>query len=203
MPHRHRVRHSRPRYHSGRDSHFYLYSEPECYCDGVPCLCPEKDTGAIVRDKVLSPGFYWYDAPAEQAPGFQGWLRDNSALVKTRKTVTSVESSVFSSGPNLHVWALFEVLFPVPWLDATKFGFPNTASKDTESTVASSGAEPQKDPLDKIADSVKEIVPFLAPVSTGALVIGGLVGLGFIFRKELFSHGIRKLRSARGRRSSG
>lgn len=175
---------------SGLDSHFYL---------GV-------DTGALVREKVLPPGFYWYDAPAEQAPGFQGWLRDNAALVKVRKTETGVDTSIFSSGPNLHIWALFEVLFPVPWLDQTKFGFPNTASKDTDATIASSGAEPQKDPLDKIADSVKEILPVLAPVSAGAIAIGGLVLVGYIFRKELFSHVSRRIskhRTARGRRSQG
>lgn len=190
----------RHRFHSGRDSHFYLYSEPEvvCYCDGVPCLCP-TDVSGLVRDPVLSPGFYWYDAPPEQAPGFHQWLKDNASLVKVRKSNVDINDSVFGHAES-HVWVLFEVLFPVPWLDAKKFGFPNTASKDTDSTVASSGAEPQKDPLDKIADSVKEIVPFLAPVSTGAIVIGGLVGLGYIFRKELFSN-VRKLRNRRASRS--
>lgn len=40
MPH-----HGSHRLHSGRDSHFYLYEEPKCFCNGAPCLCP--DTGAV------------------------------------------------------------------------------------------------------------------------------------------------------------
>lgn len=207
MPPRLRSHHIRirPRQHRLYSAQNFYYESPRCFCDGEPCLCPPvTDTGAIVRDKILSPGFYWYDAPAKQAPGFQGWLRDNSALVKVRKTSTSVDDSIFSlfSGPKLHIWALFEVLFPVPWLDAAQYGFPNTADKDTDSTVASSGAEPQKDPIDRIADSVKDVVPFLAPVSSGLLVFGGLVGIGYIFRKEIFSNvvtRVRKHRPARGR----
>ena len=160
---------------------------------------------AIVRDKVLLPGFYWYDAPPAQGPGFHAWLRDNIALVKVRKSVSSAEDTVF--GPtNAHTWALFEVLFPVVWLDQTKFGFPNTATKDTDSTVASSGAEPSKDTLDVIADSVKGVVPFLAPISSGVLVFGGLLGLGYLFRKELFnaaSSRVRNFRHSRSRRATG
>jgi hypothetical protein len=161
-----------------------------------------RDTGALVRDPVLSPGFYWYDAPPAQAPGFQAWLRDNASLVKTRKTLTQVDTNIFG-GPNLHVWALFEVLFPVLWLDAKKFGFPNTATKDTESTVASS-VELEKDPIDVIGDSVKNVIPILAPVSSGLLVVGGVLGLGYIFRKELFSHAtatVRRLRNSRPSRN--
>lgn len=157
---------------------------------------PEHDTGKVVRDPILIAGFYWYDAPPAQAPGFQAWLRQNAALVKVRKTTTSVDTSVFS-GPNAHVWALFEVLFPVLWLDAAKFGFPETATKDTGPDVVSSGAEPQKDPLDKIADGVKDVIPFLAPVSTGVLITGGLVGLAYIFRKELFDNAKRRFRHNR------
>ena len=164
----------------------YLYEEPECYCDGVPCLCPPRDTSGLVRTPILTAGFYWYDAPAAQAPGFHQWLKDNSALVKVRKTTAAADTDPFGTVVNGHLWVLFEVLFPVQWLDATKFGFPNSATKDTGPDVVSSGAEPQKDTLDQIADKAKEIVPFLAPVSSGVLVIGGLVGLGYIFRKELF-----------------
>lgn len=147
------------------------------------------DTAGLVRDPILTKGFYWYDAPPKQAPGFQQWLRDNAALVKTRKTLTSADDP-----ETAHVWALFEVLFPVPWLDAKQFGFPNTASKEDGPEVISSGADLQKNPLDKIADGVKEVLPFLAPVSAGVLVLGGVVGLGYLFRKELFSSVKRKLR---------
>lgn len=175
------------------------YYGPQCPCGLTPCLCPVSDTGAIVRDPVLSPGFYWYDAPPEQAAGFQAWLRDNAAIVKARKTVTELNASLFGSSP--HLWVLFEVIFPVLWLDAKKFGFPNTATKDTDSTVASSGAEPQKDVLDQIADSVKSTIPFLAPVSSGVLVLGGLLGLGYIFRKEIFEYGVSKANRIRASRN--
>lgn len=194
MSHPH-TRHSYSRRFSPRVRNVYLYPQTECYCDGDPCLCP-PDTAGLARDPVLVKGFYWYDAPPAQAPGFQAWLVQNAALVKVRKTVTSADTSVFGS-PNAHIFVLFEVLFPVPWLDAKQFGFPNTADKDTDVTVTSSGAEPQKDPLDKIADGVKEVIPFLGPVSSGVLVAGGLVGLAYIFRKELFSYGIKQVRRVR------
>lgn len=155
---------------------------------------------ALVRDKILLPGFYWYDALPAQGPGFHEWLSLNRDLVKVRKTQTFADDSVFG-GPNAHVWALFEVVIPVPWLDARKFGFPNTATKETDSTVISSGAEPSKDTLDVIADSVKSVVPFLAPVSSGILVLGGLVGLGYLFRKEIFNESVRRVRNFRHSRS--
>lgn len=182
----------------------YYYSEPECYCDGEPCICLPNDTGALVRDTILTKGFYWYDANPEQAPGFLAWLRDNASLVKARKSTTSIDTSPFSvltGGAKAHIWTLFEVLFPVPWLDAKQFGFPNTATKDTDVTISSSGAEPQEDVVDQIADGVKKIAPFLAPVSSGVLVLGGLVGLGYIFRKELFSHGLKQVRRLRPSRN--
>jgi len=51
------------RFHSGRDSQFYVY-EPEvvCYCDGVPCLCP-TDTGAVTDSDFLTvyPGWNVWD----------------------------------------------------------------------------------------------------------------------------------------------
>jgi hypothetical protein len=159
----------------------------------------------IVRDPILTSGFYWYDAPLAQGPGFHQWLRDNVALVKVRKSASITDDGIFApitDGPKQHTWVLFEVLFPVLWLDPKKFGFPNKATKDTDISVASS-LEPEKDTLDKIADSVKSVVPFLAPVSTGLLALGGLLGLGYFFRKEIFNDAkerVRKFRSSRSRR---
>ncbi len=192
--------HSGSRRFRGRGSPVYYYDSPEvvCYCDGVPCLCP-PDTGGLDRDPVLVKGFYWYDAPPEKAPGFQAWLTQNRSLVKVRKSTTAIDSSVF--GTTAHLFVLFEVLFPVPWLDAKQFGFPNTADANTDVSVTSSGAEPQKDPLDTVADGVKKVLPFLAPVSSGVLVLGGLVGLGYIFRKEIFSHGVKQVRRIRASRN--
>lgn len=155
---------------------------------------------AIVRDKILLPGFYWYDAPPAQGPGFHEWLSTNRDLVKVRKTRSFADDSVFG-GTNAHTWALFEVIFPVPWLDQSKFGFPNRATKETESDVISSGAEGQKDPLDRLADGVKSALPFLAPVSTGVLLLGGLVGLGYFFRKEIFDGTVKRVRSFRNSRN--
>jgi len=162
---------------------------------------------SLYRKPVLTAGFYWYDAPPAQGPGFHQWLKDNIALVKTRRSAAIADDGTFSAitGPSAHTWVMFEVLFPVLWLDAKKFGFPNTATKDTDISVASS-LELEKDPLDRIADSVKGIVPFLAPVSSGLLVIGGALGLGYFFRKEIFSNAvtrIRKFRSSRSRGSKG
>lgn len=158
---------------------------------------------ALVRDKVLSPGFYWYDVNADKSPAFLAWTQQNSSLVKVRKSATFADDSMFSlfSGPKVHTWVLFEVLFPVLWLDQTQFGFPNTAKSTDGPEVVSSGAEPQKDSIDVIADSVKGVVPFLAPVSSGLLVFGGLAGLAYFFRKEIFDVGtkLRKRRAARSR----
>lgn len=154
------------------------------------------DTGSLVRDPILTSGFYWYDAPVKQAPGFQQWLRDNASLVKVRKSTSSLDDV-----ETAHIWTLFEVIFPVLWLDAKEYGFPNTASADTGPDVASSGAEPSKNPIDVIADSVKDAVPLLAPVSSGVLVVAGLAGLAYFFRKEIFSYGVQRLRSSRGSRS--
>jgi len=139
---------------------------------------------SLVREPILTAGFYWYDALPAQGPGFHQWLRDNVALVKVRRSVS------FTEPP--HTWAMFEVLFPALWLDAKQFGFPNTATKDTGPEVISSGAEPQKNPIDTIADSVKGAVPFLAPLSSGVLVLGGLLGVYLFFKKELFSYAARK-----------
>jgi hypothetical protein len=206
-PHAHgrsRVHFRRPRvsqFRGGRDA-FLIEAPIECYCDGEPCLCPPLETSGLVRSPILTAGFYWYDAPPAQAPGFIAWLRDNVALVKVRKTTTGIDTDLTGNVINGHVWALFEVLFPVPWLDAKQFGFPNTATKDTGPDVVSSGAEPQKNAIDTVADSVKGVLPFLAPVSSGVIVLGGLVGLGYVFRKEIFSNvgkRIRKHQSARSR----
>lgn len=202
MPHHHSKPVIRSRYIRTRPVVNYYYSEPECYCDGEPCICP-PDTAGLARDPILTKGFYWYDANPAQAPGFLAWLRDNSSLVKSRKSTTSIDTSPFSvltGGAKAHIWTLFEVLFPVPWLDAKQFGFPNTATADTDVTISSRGAEPTEDALDTVANGVKKIMPFLAPVSSGVLVIGGLVGLGYIFRKELF-HGLKQVRHIRRSRS--
>ena len=198
--------HISPHRFRGRDSHFYLYEEPQCYCDGVPCLCPPLDTAGLFRDPILPKGFYWYDAPPAQAPGFNLWLMTTAPLgVKVRKSVTAADTDPLGAVVNGHVWALFEVTTnPVPWLDATKFGFPNTATASTDSTVVSSGADPQKGVLDQVADSVKGIPKFLGDASP-VVLIGGAIGLGiYFFRKELFSYGqnrVRKFQSSRGRRA--
>lgn len=157
---------------------------------------------AIVRNSVLVPGFYWYDAPPAQGPGFHQWLKDNIALVKVRKSVSAADDGIFAAvnGSNAHTWVLFEVVLgPVLWLDAKKFGFPNTATKDTEPDVASS-LVPEKDVLDKITDSINVAIPFIAPISTGVVALGGLLGLGYLFRKELFENAKRKIRDYRSSR---
>ncbi len=173
--------------------------------DPYPQSSYEDDVGKLVRDKVLTKGFYWYDANMEQAPGFHQWLRDNTSLLKVRKSAAMADTnftSVLTGGPNAHIWVLFEVLFPVIWLDQTKFGFPNTATKDTDVTVSSS-LELEKDPLDKIADSVKEVLPFLAPVASGTLLLGGLGLALYLFRKDIFESGKRSIRKFRDSRSRG
>lgn len=46
---------------SGRDNLFYLYEQPICYCNGIPCTCP--DTGALAETEFLTinPGWNVWD----------------------------------------------------------------------------------------------------------------------------------------------
>lgn len=63
MPHSHHhsIRpHSRRLSRTGRDRDFALYEPVVCYCDGVPCLCP--DTGALPIDTLtVYPGWNVWD----------------------------------------------------------------------------------------------------------------------------------------------
>jgi len=145
---------------------------------------------ALYRRPILDPGFYYYDAPEMQTPGFREWLKTNSSLLKVRKTTEFPD----------HLFVLFEVIFPALWLDAKQFGFPNTATAETSSDIVSSGAEPQKDILDQVADKVKDIIPSIAPAAAKFLVIGGLLAGGYFLLKDGVSDGIRRIRK---RRSTG
>lgn len=164
-----------------------------------------SDTGALYRNPALVKGFYWYDAPPDKGPGFIQWLKDFVKLVKVRKTASVADTSIGGDVVNAHTWALFEVgEVPVPWLDARKFGFPNTATEDTDVSVVSSGAEGSKNPLDTLGDAVSDLPKTLAGaigVATPVVVVGA-IGLSlYFFRKELFEHGKAKLRHFR--RASG
>lgn len=101
---------------------------------------------ALERSKVLPAGFYWVDVFGEKRTGFDQWARDNAALVKQRKTVSHQEET--------RDWHLFEVLFPVVWLPATEYGFPTKATATTEEGDTVQRPDPEKDPIDKIGDSL-------------------------------------------------
>jgi len=146
------------RFHSGRDSNFYLYQEPECFCDGVPCLCP--DTGSLDSDGNPKPntverrsplpgGHYWFDAFGLNIPKADTWLKAFSGLgihVDATEHFPSTELAL------TRTWYLFTYTptggVPVVW-DAS-LGFPTIAAasvKSSQDTV--SGADLPLSPLDE------------------------------------------------------
>ncbi len=124
----------------------------------------------LERSKVLPAGFYWVDVFQKQQAGFMQWLKDSAALVKVRRTVDH------SSDPTPRQWFLFEVLFPVVWLPATEYGFPTKATKGTEEGDTVQRPDPEKDPLDKLgdtinADSIVSVLKWVAALGLGAFAI--------------------------------
>ncbi len=124
---------------------------------------------AVERSKLLPAGFYWVDVFGASRTGFHQWLKDNAGQVKVRKTVShdDVEPP--------REWYLFEVLLPAVWLPATEYGFPTKATAATEEGDTVQRPDPEKDPLDKIGDSVNaaSVVDALKTFSwVGALAFG-------------------------------
>jgi len=99
-------------------------------------------------------------------------------------------------------WLLFSVSSPTLW--ATGLWFPSIAKATDERPQA---FEPEKDPLDKISDSVKEgldrvlgIVRDPVGAATPSLPFLLLISAGiatYVYRKEIFEYGKRGISNAR------
>lgn len=182
--------------HSGRDSHFYIYSEPECFCDGVPCLCPEElDTGKLQRQNPLPPGKYWQDIFEKQSEAWNNWVVEaqKSGSVEILK-VERFKADPLHDGSWLpevlqpdnagtisaRMWVLFKVIKPVDW-PATKLGFP-TFADDAVTSSDTATNPPGPSPVEEIGQAVQSAVDSIKPV----LWIAGIGLLVYEFRKEIF-----------------
>ncbi len=185
-PHHHSGHRSRPRHFGTRNIVNYVYEEPECYCDGEPCLCPPRDVGALERNNPIPAGIYSVDLPNDKVQVFRDWQQGRSAV----KVLKTNDNGSFS-------WILFSVSVPTIW--AQGIGFPDHAQATDERPQA---FIPEKDTLDKIADAVS-----IPGVASGIYVLG-FVGAGLLLylnRKEIFQSGIkqvRRIRDSRSRRNS-
>lgn len=103
---------------------------------------------ALERSKVLPNGFYWTDVIGDKREGFHQWARDQAALVKVRAT------RAHDDAEPPREWFLFEVLHPVVWLPQDQYGFPTKATATTTEGDTVQRPDPEKDPLDKIADGI-------------------------------------------------
>ena len=99
---------------------------------------------ALERRNPLPPGFYWIDVANSKAAGLHAWRTANKASVRVLKTR---EDTLVG-----FTWLLFEVKAPVPWADATGYGFPNIA-EDGVKTEFQPAFTPSKNVLDQLAES--------------------------------------------------
>lgn len=143
---------------------------------------------ALERRNPLPPGVYWVDIIRDKrAPLFVQWLKDNSDIVKVRKTVDDLGDAWLAAagGSPPPVWFLFEVLpgRPLIW-HAPQWGFPNIAEKGTQTDKSDtvSRPEPEKDPLDQLAEQL----PSASTVGTSMkwLLYGAVAaGVWYVFKE--------------------
>lgn len=196
MTHSHGTHH---RGRSGRDSHFYLYEEPICYCNGIPCLCP-PDTGSLdasgspkpntlERRSPLPAGHYWFDAFGMNIPKADNWLK---AFAGLGVHVDATEHFPSTDLASVRTWYLFTYAptggVPVVW--DTSLGYPTVADSSIKSSGDTSSATLPLDPLDELSNWMNKVetelggslgaaakfVPYVAVVGVGAA--------GFLLLKE-------------------
>jgi hypothetical protein len=84
---------------------------------------------AVVRQLVLTPGFYWIDtfpSKDKSRPSFAQWSRFMAALVKVRRTTSHLDEKPPRE------WVLFD----------QRLGFPETAPNGAETTEADTVLRP-------------------------------------------------------------
>lgn len=181
--HRGGIRHSN--LHSGRSNLFYLY-EPKCFCNGIPCKCP--DTGALTSGQVLRTnpipaGRYWVDVFGVRIPAAAAWFKGMSGL---GVHVDATEHFPATEVPEVRDWYLFTYKpvggVPVIW-DQNTFGFLSIAGPEVKSSAdtAQTPALPL-DPLDELetfAQSVGSIVGITSKAGAIALTAGLFLGAGY------------------------
>ena len=190
MPHSHHG-HARSHHHSGRDSNFYLYEEPEecVLVDGV-LVCP-SDTGSLdssgnpkpgtlERRVPLPAGRYWFDAFGLNIPKADQWLKLPGAHVDATEHFPAETLSA------ARTWYLFtyKPVASIAW--DTTLGYPTIADasiKSSQDTV--SGADLPLNPLDelsnwmnsveqKLGGSIGDAAKLVPYVAIGGVLVGGV-----------------------------
>lgn len=122
---------------------------------------------AVVRSKILPPGFYWFDDIDK--PGrpttFAAWRTSQKGLVTIAST-----SAHFDETPKRE-WILFEVKFPALW--DQRLGFPETAPKGRDTTEADTTTNTPGKPGPGLFDSLDLSTLFSG--GSGVLLLGGLL----------------------------
>ena len=173
--------------HSGRDNVFYLYEEPQCFCDGAPCICPDTGaliSGQVIRTNPIPAGRYWVDVFGVNIPSAAAWFKGMSGL---GVHVDATEHFPATELRNIRDWYLFTYTpvngVPVTW-DQKTFGFLTVAGPEVKSSAdTASGPSLPLDPLNELetfAESVGALVGVTSKAGALALTAGLFIGGGYL-----------------------
>lgn len=184
---------------SGRDNLFYLYEERNCFCNGVPCTCP--DTGALdaagnqkpntlEKRSPLPAGRYWVDVFGKNIPAADAWFKAMSGLgVHVDATQVTPDED-----PNRTLnWYLFTYAptggVLIVW--DKSLGYPTIAGANIKSQSDTIQApDLPLNPLDELSNWMNKLESELGGSIGGAakvvpyVVLGGLGLAGFLLLKE-------------------
>lgn len=139
---------------------------------------------SVERSKVLPKGYYWIDTiGAERTRDFLAWRSAHRSAVAVRGTREHTQGRELPSGAEPRTWFLFEVLSPVAWLPAERFGFPNHGKAGMQEGDTVELGDVPKDATDQLADELKP-----------ARLVEGLKTFSWIFGLALGVYGLTKLR---------
>jgi hypothetical protein len=173
--------------HSGRDNVFYLYEEPECLCNGIPCQCPDTGaltSGQVMRTNPIPAGRYWVDVFGFNIPLAAAWFKGMSGL---GVHVNATEHFPSTEVPEVRDWYLFTYTpvngVPVVW-DQKTFGFLTIAGPEVKSSADTASTPPLPlDPLNELetfAESVGALVGVTSKAGAIALTGGLFIGAGYL-----------------------
>ena len=140
---------------------------------------------AMMRQNPLPIGDYWVDVFAKDWTKFRAWLAAHKDTVQVKTTestwANNSDPPVDAQGDPARDWYLFHVSGPTKWEGP---GFPTIATSDIKSSADTvQRPEPEKDPLDKLNDSLGALGGVggtVAKVGMGVLIAGVLVGGGLL-----------------------
>lgn len=129
----------------------------------------------LQRQNPLPIGRYWQDIFASKWPSFHQWLKDNASKIHVEVTESTAKTAgdvLDSDGNEAREFVIFTVKSPVTW-DQKSWGFPTVATPDVKSSRDTvQRPDPEKDPLDKLADAVGDVPFSLFGTIAKTIVVG-------------------------------